>query len=403
MDGIKIIRNQFNDMFSNMDFQSFSTRKHKQEYIVKLTFKNGGHCQGADNYLDYSFRRKKPSEVKRSYLRKEKFLKELESKLNNVYQVEEELLDFEELFGISYANVGGHVDNCEEVVSASAAVFGIDYANVGGNDHDCEVEVAASAANLQGAAKPDLPIIEIVEKFQSVSYNEYHELNFTEQLSVIYEEVTQFDENSLNSYIGPVYLAAESVVTDLDLECVFINSIEMKAILSAGATNNNKYSWAEYNSVQYCFLDTVDMDFYSEIDTILYTTCDLREHEFLEKAKFYKSVHVLSWENRGDALIQQKFRPIHEVCEHSHMNYMKCDLCKNFAWDDYIVVKDDPNIENILVFCKNCLDNNPMAKTIPKTRGVNPESATEHVVNLGLKKIWINDSLLARVELLIPD
>ena len=64
---------------------------------MKLTFKSGGHCQVADDYLDYSFRRKKPREVKRSYLRKEKYLKELESKLN-VYQVEEELLDFEELF-----------------------------------------------------------------------------------------------------------------------------------------------------------------------------------------------------------------------------------------------------------------------------------------------------------------
>ena len=75
-------------MFGCMDLRSFSTKKQKQDYIVKLTFKSGGHCEVANKYLDYSFRRKKPSEVKRSYLRKEKFLKELESKLNNVYKVE---------------------------------------------------------------------------------------------------------------------------------------------------------------------------------------------------------------------------------------------------------------------------------------------------------------------------
>ena len=70
--GIKIIWNQLNDMFGCMDLRSFSTKKQKQDYIVKLTFKSGGHCEVADNYLDYSFRRRKPSEVKRSYLRKEK-------------------------------------------------------------------------------------------------------------------------------------------------------------------------------------------------------------------------------------------------------------------------------------------------------------------------------------------
>ena len=192
MDGIKIIRNQLNDMFLNMDLRSFSTRKQKTEYIVKLTFKNGGHCGVVDNYLDYSFRRKKPSEVKRSYLRKEKYLKELESKLNNVYKVEEELLDFEELFGIDYANVSGHED---EYVAAGELVC---------------------IENLQGAVECThyIPRIEIAEKFQSVSYNEYHELNFTEQLSVIYEEVAQCDRRSLGDYNRPACTAIEGEETE---------------------------------------------------------------------------------------------------------------------------------------------------------------------------------------------
>ena len=207
---------------------------------MKLTFKSGGHCEVADSYLDYSFRRKKPSEVKRSYLRKEKYLKELESKLNNVYKVEEELLDFEELFGINYANVIGHdfvYDDCLAARAAKSAV----------QDGD-------GAVHVEWIATPNVPRIEIVEKFQSVSYNEYHELNFTEQLSVIYEEVTQCDKLSLKDYNRPAYTAIEREETEYleDPSCVFthINSIEVKAISAGDVTtcsinhNNNKYTWA---------------------------------------------------------------------------------------------------------------------------------------------------------------